>query len=477
MAPPFFLSRCQTVVFRPELEYNGNGPEVEVAWKGCGMMGKGMSWIGVLTWFAVLLLAVCGVRAQEARHVDVLTIEGPVTPIMISYIQRGIETAEREGAEALIIQLDTPGGQIDLMSDVVQSLLRADVPVAVYVYPPGAYAASAGTLITLGAHIAAMAPGTTIGAASPVGSQGEDLGETLETKVKEDLKAQSRALAQRRGEDAVAWAESAVEEAKAATAREALELGVIDFVAIDLDDLLAQMDGFEVTVNQRDVVLETAGAAIREQPMTVVEQFLHIITNPTIAFILLTLGINALLFELSSPGGYVAGIVGTICLLMAFYALGVLPVNYTGLILIALAFVLFVVDIKAPTHGALTVGGIVALVAGALILFNSPLYRISLGAIVAVAAVTGLFFAFAIGKAVQAQRRQAVTGREGLVGQLAETRTSLDREGTVFLKGELWDAVAIDEPIARGECVEVVAVDGFRLQVKGVAKDCVGSTS
>ena len=264
----------------------------------------------------------------------------------------------------------------------------------------------------------------------------------------------------------MAWAESAVEEAKAATAQEALELGVIDFVANNLNDLLEQMDGFEAEVNNQEVILKTAGATVQELPMNFVEQFLHIITNPTIAFILLTLGINALLFELSSPGGYVAGIVGAICLLLAFYALGVLPVNYAGLILIGLAFVLFVVDIKAPTHGALTVGGIVSLVAGALILFNSPLYRISLGAVVSVAIVTGLFFAFAIAKAVQAQRKPATTGREGLVGQLARTRTALDREGTVLVKGELWDAIAVDEPIALGECVEIMAVDGFVLHVR-----------
>jgi membrane-bound serine protease (ClpP class) len=268
----------------------------------------------------------------------------------------------------------------------------------------------------------------------------------------------------------VAWAESAIEEAKAATAQEALELGVIDFVAHDLDDLLAQMDGFQVEVNNQEVTLETAEATVQEQPMTFVEQFLHIITNPTIAFILLTLGINAILFELSSPGGYVAGIVGAICLLLAFYALGVLPVNYAGLILIGLAFVLFVVDIKAPTHGALTVGGIVSLVAGALILFNSPLYQISIASVVTVAVVTGLFFAFAIAKAVQAQRKQAVTGREGLVGRLAQARTRLDREGTVFVQGELWDAVAVDGPILRGEWVEIVAVEGFRLQVRKATK-------
>jgi membrane-bound serine protease (ClpP class) len=444
------------------------------------MKGK---WKGVLCsalWLVLILSGTLGAVAQEpgtedvappvgeARHVDVLEIEGPVTPIMISYIERGIRTAEGDGAEALIIVLNTPGGQTDLMNEIVQLLLQADVPTVVYVYPPGAYAASAGTLITLAAHVAAMAPGTTIGAASPVGSQGEDLGETLEKKVKEDLKAQARALAAHRGEEAQAWAESAIEEAKAATAREALEMGVIDFVASNLDDLLAQMDGFQVEVGRREVTLHTDGVAVQDVPMTFVEQFLHIITNPTIAFILLTIGINAILYELSSPGGYAAGVVGAICLLLAFYSLGVLPVNYTGLIFVALAFVLFVVDVKAPTHGVLTVGGIASLIAGALLLFNSPLYRVSLSAVVAVAVVTGVFFAFAVAKVVQAQKRRSVTGQEGLVGLLAQTRTPLDPTGTVFVKGELWDATAIDGPIQAREEVEIVTVDRFHLQVKKV---------
>jgi membrane-bound serine protease (ClpP class) len=433
------------------------------------MMRKYQKWMAGSLWLLLFFSSVMAVFAQEvaaARHVDVLEIEGPVTPVMISYIERGIRTAEGDGAQALIIQLNTPGGQIDLMNEIVQILLSADVPTVVYVAPAGAYAASAGTLITLGAHVAAMAPGTTIGAASPVGSQGEDLGETMEAKVKEDLKAQARALAARRGEKAVAWAEAAIEEAKAATSDEALELGVIDFVASDLVDLLAQMNGFSVQLGQQTTTLQTADAEIREVAMSFVEQVLHIITNPTIAFILLTIGINAILFELSSPGGYAAGIVGALCLLLAFYALGVLPVNYTGLLLIGLAFVLFVVDIKAPTHGALTVGGIVSLIAGALILFNSPLYRVSISAIVAVALVTGLFFAFAVAKIVQTHRRPAVTGKEGLVGRLAEVRTRLDPSGTVFVRGEFWKATSSSGPAEVGDLVEVVSVDGFHLTVK-----------
>jgi membrane-bound serine protease (ClpP class) len=423
-------------------------------------------WIASLMGLVTILSIVGGSDAQEGRHVDVLEIGGPVTPIMISYIERGIRAAENDGAEALIVKLDTPGGQLDQMKKIVQILLDADVPAVVYVYPQGAYAASAGTLITLAAHVAAMAPGTTIGAASPVGGQGEDLNETEDRKVKEDMKALARALTERRGPPAVTWAESAIEEAKSANAQEALSLGVIDFVASDVNDLLVQMDGFVVRVGGQDVTLHTAGASVRELAMNFAEQALHVIANPTIAFILLTLGINAILFELSSPGGYVAGIIGVICLLLAWYALGTLPVNYAGLLFIVLAFVLFVVDIKAPTHGALTIGGMISLVAGALILFNSPIYHISIAAVVSMALVTGLFFAFAISKAIQAARKAPVTGREGLIGQLGRARTALEPHGTVFTKGELWQATATEDPIAAGEQVQIVAVEGFHLRVK-----------
>lgn len=428
-----------------------------------------------LVWLMLTLLAPTGAFGQDRGHIDVLQIDGAVTPIMLSYIERGIRVAGEDGAAALVVQLNTPGGGIDLMSKIVQVLLSSDVPVVVYVYPSGSYAASAGTLITLAGHVAAMAPGTTIGAASPVGSEGEDLGETMEAKVKEDLSAQARALTKRRGEKAMAWAESAIREAKAATAEEALGLGVIDFIAGDLDELVAKLDGFAITINGREAVLSTEGATSQEVPMNFAEQFLHIITNPTVAYILLTLGINAILYELSSPGGYVAGIVGVVCLVLSFYALGVLPVNYAGLLFIGLAFILFIVDIKAPTHGALTVGGIVSLVAGGLILFNSPLYRVSIAAVVGVATATGLFFAFAVAKAVRAQRNPITTGREALAGQVAEAQTDLGPEGTVFLKGELWDAVADGGPIEKGAAVRVTAVEGFRLRVRKIdAQETLG---
>jgi membrane-bound serine protease (ClpP class) len=414
----------------------------------------------------LLLLVLTPTAAGAGQQVDVLEIEGPVTPIMLSYIERGIRAAETDGAEALIIQLNTPGGDVGLMLKIMQAITNARVPVVVYVSPPGAMAASAGTLITLAGHAAAMAPGTTIGAASPVGAQGEDLEETIKTKEIELLKAEARQLAQRRGEEATAWAEAAIEEARAATADEALAMGVIDLIAQDLADLLDGLDGLVVTVAGDEVTLATKGLPINALPMTAVEQLLHLITNPTIAFILLTLGLNAILFELSSPGGYAAGIVGVICLLLGFYALGVLPVNYAGLLLIGLAFVFFVLEVKAPTHGILTAGGVVSLVLGALVLFNSPLYRVSTSVIITVAVTSATFFGFVVTKAVRIQARQATTGNEGLMGRVGTARTDLKPEGTVYVWGEYWTGIAEGGTIQAGQKIEVVAKEGFRLRVR-----------
>jgi membrane-bound serine protease (ClpP class) len=407
-----------------------------------------------------------GVNAQTEGQVLVMEATGPVTPVMLSFIERGIEAAEEQDAEALVIMLDTPGGDVELTRQIIQAIVTSDVPVVVYVAPRGAFAASAGTFITLAGHVAAMAPATSIGAASPVSGQGEEIPETLKDKISNILQAEIEGLAQRRGEKAVEWAREAVSEAKAATAEEALELGVIDFIANDLEDLLSQMDGFSVTLHDDQVVtLQTEGAPTQDLSMTPIEQVLHTITNPNIAFILLTLGINGILFELSSPGGYAAGVVGVICLLLAFYALGVLDVNYTGLLFIAMAFILFIVDIKAPTHGALTVGGIVSFILGSLMLFNSPFYAVSRSLVIGVGLATGLFFAFVVAKAVFIQRRPATTGAEGLVGALATTRSDLSPTGTVYLKGEWWEAETDDAPIEAGEQVRVESVDGFRLRV------------
>jgi membrane-bound serine protease (ClpP class) len=428
----------------------------------------------ILSLLLYLLLIVAGLLpysagAQDEGVIYIMRVTGPVTPVMLSYIERGVALAEADSASALIMELDTPGGSVDITKQIIQGMLDSRVPIVVYVHPHGARAASAGTFITLAGHVAAMTPGTSIGAASPVTPEGQDLSETLKDKMVNILSADIEGLTKRRGEKAVEWARKAVSEAQAATAEQALELGVIDFVADDRDDLIEQIDGFTVEVHGAETTLRVADSPRRDLPMNAVEQFLHTITNPNIAFILMTLGINGLLFELSSPGGYLAGIVGGICLLLGLYALGVLSANYIGLLFIALSFILFIIDIKAPTHGALTIGGIISFIIGSLILFNTPYGRVSIALVIGVALLTGAFFAFAVAKVVMAQRRQPATGREGLVGLTAKARTRLAPEGTVFIEGERWEALADDGPIEKGQRVRITAVDGFRLRVRKLA--------
>ncbi len=413
----------------------------------------------------ILLSLWAPLGAQSGSVVEVLTVEGPITPIVAGYIERGIAQAEADGAEVLIIELNTPGGQVSTMESIVQRMAVSGVPIVVYVSPPRAQAASAGTFIVLAAQLAAMAPETSIGAASPVGGQGEELSETLEEKATNILVSLIKNLAERRGEAAAEWAEAAVREAASATAEEALELGVIDHVAVTTGDLLEAIDGQSVEVAGETVTLETRGAAVVSVPMNGIERLLHTLTDPNIAFILMTVGINGIIFELSNPGGYLAGIVGTIALLLGLFALGVLGVDFTGLVFLGLAFVLFVADVFAPTHGILAGGGVLSFILGSLILFNTPFAPVSRGLVVGVGLATGGFFAFALTRALQAQRRQPATGREGLIGALAVARTPLNPRGRVFVFGEWWDAEAREGRISKGQEVEVVEMDGFRLIV------------
>lgn len=422
-------------------------------------------------WLLVLLVAVLAfgqAGAQAPGAVKLARFEGPVTPILAAYIERAIADAEAGGAAALVLELDTPGGSVDITKTITQRMTSSPIPIIVYVAPRGAHAGSAGTFITLAGHFAAMAPGSSIGAASPVGSEGGDLPETLKAKETNILVADIKNLAARRGEEAVAWAEKAVSEAAAATADEALALGVIDAVAEDVPDLLRQLDGRTVTVDGQEITLRLSDAPVEEMPLSPLEGFLNQITNPTLAAILLTIGLNAILFELSNPGGYVAGLIGVVCLLLAFYALGTLNANWAGLGFVGLAFVLFVLDIKAPTHGALTAGGIASFVFGAYLLFNTPELTVPWMTIIGLALATAAFFAFAIGKALAAQRRRPTTGMEGMQGQAGEVRQALTPEGMVLVEGELWTAVSESGPVAEGERVVVVGREGFRLRVKKV---------
>lgn len=410
--------------------------------------------------------------AQAEREVLVLRARGPLTPAMAEYLDRGLARAEQAGAEALILVLDTPGGSIDLMNRMVQSMRGSRVPVIVYVSPRGAIAGSAGTVITLAGHAAAMAPETAIGAASPVSGEGQDLGETLETKAKEILKATVRSLASRRGPEAVALAEATIEDAVAVSAEEALAAGLIDVVVTDLETLLLELDGFVVEMPSGPRPLQTAGAALVEVPQTFIEQVLQTLTNPNIVLLLITIGVQAILIELSNPGGWVAGFIGAVCLALGAYGLGVLPVNWFGLVFLAIAFVLFFLEIQSPTHGALTAAGLGTFILGALVLFNSPgtpaFQRVSVPLVVGMAVVTAALFSVIVAFAIRAQRSRVSTGVEALIGRTGEARSVLAPRGMVQVAGELWSAEL--EPgqteVPAGGRVEVTGVEGLRLRVR-----------
>lgn len=424
----------------------------------------------------VSLLATASIEPVKAQDdspvVFVLSVDGPITPSIAEYLERGIRSAEEEGAEMLIVQLNTPGGSVDIMQDMVESTRGSDVPVVVYVAPRGAIAGSAGTVITLAAHAAAMAPETAIGAASPVGGEGEDLGETIEEKQKNILKAIVRSLTEGRGLDASDLAEDTIESAKAVSATEALEAGLIDLIANDLDDLLHQLDGYTVQLQSGERTLKTENSEVTYIEPTFIERFLNTLTNPNIVFLLLTIGVQAILIEISSPGGWIAGFIGVVCLALATYGLGVLPVNWFGLIFLATAFVLFILDIKAPTHGALTAAGVATLIIGALVLFNSPsvpsFQRVSVPLVVGTSAATGALFFGILLFAVRAQRAPIRTGQESLIGRMGTVRFDLKPTGAVQLGGELWTAELTDqgETALQGTRVEVVRVEGVKLFVR-----------
>ncbi len=429
-------------------------------------------------WIAIGLASIYPfpVRAQEERQVILLTANGPITPAMAEYLDRGLGYAERELAEALIFQLDTPGGSIDLMNRMVQRIRNSQVPVVIYIAPRGAIAGSAGTVITLAGHVAAMAPETAIGAASPVGAQGEDLGETIEAKQKEILKATIRSLASRRGEQAIALAEATIEDATAASAEEALEAGLIDFIATDLDDLLVQINGFKVELSTGERTLNTVGVGMVEVAQSFIEQLLQVLTNPNVVFLLITVGVQAILIEISAPGGWVAGFIGVVCLALGTYGLGILPVNWFGLVFMVIAFVLFWLEIEAPTYGALTVAGLGSFIVGALVLFNSsstPAFqRVSVPLVIGVAVAIGLFFMTVLTFALKAQRRPVEVGAEALIGRVGEARTDIAPRGMVQVAGELWSAEIEDGELAvrSGERVEVVGVEGLRLSIRSVVQ-------
>ena len=426
--------------------------------------------IRILMLLGLLITAFIATGAQAATStIDVLHVKGVVNPVLSDYIERGINHAEDSNSMALVIQLDTPGGLDTSMRDIITDIVNSRVPVIVYVSPSGARAASAGVFITVAAHVAAMAPNTSIGAASPVsiGAEGEQqISETMKAKIVNDAAAYIRSLAQAQGRN-MEWAEKAVREAVSATEQEALELNVIDMVAPNLETLITQLDGREITMLGGAVVtLNTRDATINDIRMNTIEDFLYAISDPNIAYLLLSLAMLGIFAEISNPGLIFPGVLGAIFLLVAFFSLGMLPVNYAGILLIALAFGLFIAEVFTSTFGLFTAGGVASLVLGSLILFKGgPLFQVSPWLITAITIIITSIFAFIITRIISVHHRQAATGREELAGKTAIVKATLDPEGIVLFKGERWTAVSEEGRVDPGETVTISKVDGLRLSV------------
>ncbi len=401
---------------------------------------------------------------SAARQVLVIQVEGVIAPSSADYIISAIKRADRDQAEALVIELDTPGGLDLSMRSIIKEMLGAERPIVVYVSPSGARAASAGAFITLAAHVAAMAPGTNIGAAHPV-NMGGQMDKEMNKKVTNDAAAYIRTIAEKRGRN-VQWAEDAVRKSVSATEKEALKLGVIDLVSEKLDDLLATLDGRAVVTAGGKVVLNTKGVEVKRIDMGLRDKVLKVISDPTIAYILLMLGLAGLYFELSTPGAILPGVLGGICLILAFYAFQTLPINYAGLLLILLAIILFIAEVKVASHGLLAAGGIAAMILGSIMLIkrSEPFMRISMSAILLTTGATAAFFIFIVTMALRAQRQKTTTGIEGLIGQVGTARTPLQPEGRILVGGELWSA-RCEEGAEPGEKVRVQAVNGLTLLV------------
>lgn len=420
----------------------------------------------VLALIIICLLIFLSPISLYAKEVIVLTISGIINPPHAEYTIKGIQKAHEHNAEAVIIQLDTPGGLDTSMRSIVKEILNSQVPIVVYVSPKGARAASAGAFITLAAHIAAMAPGTNIGAAHPV-AIGEKMDKTMAEKITNDAVAYIKSIAKQR-ERNIEWAEKAVRKSISSTETEALKLKVIDLIADDLNSLLKDINGMKIKTVKGEVTLNTKSAKINKIEMNFRERFLNFISDPNIAYILLMIGIYGIIFELSNPGAILPGVIGAISLLLAFYSLQTLPINYAAAGLILLGVILFILELKFASHGLLTLGGVICFILGSIMLFDTanPLFKLSLSVIIPVTLVTVLFFVILLRLAYKAYKRKPVTGVEELIGLRGVAKTDIDRQkGMVMVHGELWQAVS-DEEIKKDEEIIVEEVKGLTLKVR-----------
>jgi len=412
-----------------------------------------------------------------AKDVHKIIINGIINPVSMEYILKSIDQAEEERAELLIIQMDTPGGLMSSMHEIMKAIQNSSVPVAVYVAPSGSRAGSAGVFITYAAHIAAMAPGTNIGSAHPVLGGGQenksDSSGVMMEKVTNDAVAKIKTVAKLRGRNEE-WAEKAIRESANITETEALEQNVIDYIVPSVDSLLTVINGKEIEMDNGSIItMETENVTIITYEMTWRQRLLDTITNPNIAYILMIVGFYGILYELYSPGTILPGVVGGIALILGFYAMQSLPVNYAGLALIVFSIILFLLEIKVQSFGLLTIGGVISLIMGSVMLYdnaNMPYIRVSWEVIVGVVVITVAFFVFAIGMAIKIHNKQATTGTEGMIGEVGVVYKDLDPEGKVQIHGEYWKAVS-DSQIEKGSKVEVIEYQdkGLILKVKPIS--------
>lgn len=404
-------------------------------------------------------------------RISVITIDGSINPASARHIHDALERAQQSGCVALVLELDTPGGLLSSTRDIVSDLLGSPLPVIVYVAPSGAQAASAGAFVTMAAHVAVMAPGTNIGASHPVNVGTENSSDSTDigmTKATNDAAAFARTIAARRGRN-VGMAEQFVRRSVSITDQEALAAGVIDTIAPSLDALLAMLDGRRVLTTRGEQTLRTRDAEVERHAMHLREQLLDILSDPNIAYILMMLGIYGLFFELYNPGSVFPGVVGGISLILALYSFNTLPLNTAGIALILLSVILFLLEIKVVSHGLLSIGGVLALLLGSLMLFDSPdgweVVKVSLSVVLTITVCTTVFFLFVLGKGVAIQKKKPVTGVQGLIGELGTTIEPLTPRGRVLVHGEYWNAMA-DHPIPSGRTVAVRAVANLLLIVE-----------
>lgn len=423
-----------------------------------------------ITALAVILCVVpCRAEAPASGGaVVVATYEGVINPVAAEYLHDALSEARTLGASALVIKLDTPGGLDTSMRLIIKDITAAPFPVIVYVSPSGGRAASAGVFITLAAHVAAMTPGTNIGAAHPVAMGGGEMDKTMKEKVENDSVAYIKSIAEQRGRN-VAWAEDAVRKSVSVTEREALKLKIIDFVAEDLPTLLKQLEGRTVSLQTGSTVLRTAGATVDEFPMGLRLELLKALSDPNIAYLLMTIGTIGIMAELYSPGAILPGIVGAISLILAFYSLQSLPVNYAGVLLVVLGIVFFILEATVTSYGLLAIGGVTSMILGSLMLIktDAEFLQLSWGMIVPVIAFAAIGTMFIFGMAVRAMHRQPLTGTEGMVGSIGVAKTLVDPQGQLAVHGELWEAVS-EYPLQPGDRAEVTRVEGLTLHVKPV---------